>query len=74
MSKKLYALTVRGHQYRWDFPVMVDPKYVEEWRRDGIEIDEVCNTIPGWVAEAGLETAWCFFQDIFHLKNPFARN
>lgn len=73
MSKKLYALTVRGHQYRWDFPVEADPKFIDEWRRDGIEIHEICTVIPMWVADAGLIRPWCFFQDIFHFRNPFAK-
>jgi hypothetical protein len=73
MSKKLYSLSIRGRQHSWNFHVYVDPKYVPEWRADGIEIDEVCNTIPEWVVNAGLLRPWCFFQDLFHFKNPFVK-
>ncbi len=73
MSKKLYSLTIRGREKTWTFDTYVEPKYVDEWRADGIEIDEVCNVIPVWVADLGLTRAWCFFQDLFYFKNPFSR-
>ena len=69
--KRLYSLTVRGNQHQWSFETLIDPKYVDEWRRDGLEIDEVCNTIPEWIAGLGLTRIWSFFQDIFYFKNPF---
>lgn len=71
MGKKLYQLTVRGKLKAWNFDVYVDPQYVEEWRADGLVIDEVCNVIPEWVADIGLTSAWCFAQDVFNFKNPF---
>lgn len=72
MAKKLYSLTIQGKDHVWGFDVLVDPQYVEEWRADGITIDEVCNVIPTWVVALGLLRVWCFFQDGFHFKNPFA--
>lgn len=72
MAKKLYSLTVRGKTHTWSFHTYIDPRYVEEWRADGIEIDEIVNTIPEWVVDIGLTRAWCFVQDVFHFRNPFA--
>ena len=71
--KKLYGLEVRGENHTWDFHVIIDPKYLEEWRADGLKIDEICNIIPEWVASLGLVRPWCFLQDIFHFKNPLAK-
>lgn len=68
--KKLYTLTVKGQDKSWCFEVMIDPKYVEEWRSDGIEIYELVNTIPEWVVAIGMLKPWCFFQDVFNFKNP----
>ena len=73
MAKKLYALTVKGRQHTWSFNVRIDPQFVEEWRADGLEIDEVCNTIPVWVADLGMVRVWCFLQDCFYFKYPFKR-
>lgn len=71
MAKKLYGLRIQGDRHFWSFDVMVDPQYVQEWRDDGIEIDEIVNTIPAWITDLGLVRAWCFLQDLFHFKNPW---
>ncbi len=72
MSKKLLIIAVRGNQKTWGFNFYGDPKYIQEWRDDGLEIGEVQNVIPGWIVNIGLTRAWCFFQDVFNFKNPWA--
>lgn len=74
MAKKRYSLIIRGHQHEWNFEVMVDPQYVEEWRADGIEIYPLCYSIPVWVVDLGLLRAWTFLQDVFHFRNPIRKN
>jgi len=71
MAKKLYSLDVRGKQHEWGFHIYADPKHVEDWRADGLEVYEICNVVPVWIVDMGLLRVWCFFQDIFHFKNPF---
>jgi len=71
MGKKLLTVTIKGKHKTWCFDFYADPKYLEEWRADGLEIDVVINSGPIWVSELGLTEMWCFFQDIFHFKNPF---
>ena len=67
MTKRLYALDVRGKKKEWVFPVWVDPKYIEEWRADGLHIDEIVNTIPQWWVDFGLPAKlWCSIQDFFY--------
>lgn len=69
---KIYALRVRGKTKDWEFHVDVDPKYVQEWRDDGLNIDPVINIIPAWWVNAGFSIKfWCFWQDLFNFKNPF---
>jgi len=64
MSKKTYCLNVRGRKKEWCFLVEIDPKYINEWREDGLQIDEVVNTIPQWYVDLGLPVKlWCAVQD-----------
>ena len=72
MSKKLLIIAVRGNQKTWGFNFYGDPKYIQEWRDDGLEIGEVQNVIPVWIVNIGLTRMWCFFQDVFNFKNPWA--
>jgi hypothetical protein len=71
VKKKLYSIQVQGQYHIWHFQVFVNPKYIDEWRADGIEIVEIMNTVPAWVVDLGLTRIWCFLQDCWHLKNPF---
>lgn len=73
MGKKALSVTVRGKHKVWSFTTFADPAYLSEWREDGLEIDEIVNVIPVWVADAGLVRPWCFCQDVFHLRWPFER-
>jgi hypothetical protein len=70
-AKKRYALTVRGDRSTWSFEILARPQHVEDWRRDGLEVDELLNVIPAWAVDLGLTRIWCFVQDVFHFKNPF---
>jgi hypothetical protein len=36
-----------------------------------LEVHDVINTIPVWVAGLGMTRVWCFAQDLFNFKNPF---
>ena len=71
MSKKLYSITVTGDTKTYSFDTYVDPRYIDEYRAEGIDIDEIVNTIPQWVVDIGMLKPWVFMQDIFNFKNPF---
>jgi hypothetical protein len=73
MSQKQMMIEVRGKRKSWSFPFYGDPKYLAEWRADGLEVNEVYNTIPYWVVECGMARPWCFVQDVLNLRNPFAK-
>lgn len=69
--KKLYSLEIRGKSKEWSFNIYADPKHVEDWREDGLEINEIVNSIPEWVADIGMTRLWIIIQDIFNFRNPF---
>jgi hypothetical protein len=71
MGKKLLSVTVQGKEKKWSFNFYEDPKYIQEWRNDGLVIYEILNTVPVWVVDFGLLKPWVFFQDVFNFKNPF---
>jgi hypothetical protein len=73
MSEKLLFVTVRGRRHEWAFRFYGDPANLPEWRADGIECGVLENHIPAWIGELGLGAAWCFFQDIINLRNPWRR-
>ena len=73
MSKKLLSVTVKGKEHTWSFSFYEDPKLLDEWRADGLEVEEILNVVPVWAIDAGLLLPWCFFQDLLNFKNPFNR-
>ncbi len=70
--KRHLSITVRGNQRQWSFKFDGDPKYLAEWREDGLEVDEVYNSIPEWLP-SWLMRPWCAIQDVFHFRNPMGR-
>lgn len=71
MAKKLMSVDVRGKDHSWSFNFYGDPKYLDEWLADGLDIKTIENIIPEWIVDMGLTRLWCFFQDLFNFKNPF---
>lgn len=44
---KLYSVTVHGINKVWAFDVEAEEEWVEDWRNDGLEVDEIICTIGG---------------------------
>lgn len=68
MPNKLHSITVKGNNHTWGFEAYVDPKYLDEWRADGLEIYEIENTVPMWVPTWIPIRLWCFLQDAWNFK------
>lgn len=68
--KHLMSVTVRGKAHTWSFHFDGDPKYLQEWRDDGLEVYEIYNSFPEWLPSP-LIRSWCFVQDVFNFRNPF---
>ena len=65
---RLLSIEIRGDTKDWSFNFYGDPKYIEDWREDGLEINEIINTVPEWVVHLGMVKPWVFFQDLFNFK------
>jgi len=65
---KLMSVEVRGKEKSWSFNFYGNPKHLEEWRNDDLEINEIVNIVPGWAVDVGLMGVWMFFQDLFNFK------
>ena len=44
---KQYSIVIRGYYKTWAIEVYAEPEWVEAWRKDGLEVDEVICTIGG---------------------------
>lgn len=67
--KKRYCLHVQGENHRWSLDLIADPRHVEDWRNDGLDVYESRGSVPAWVP-AWLVGAWCFLQDLFYWRSP----
>lgn len=63
--KQTISIHVRGKTKQWCFNFKGDPKHLEEWRADGLEVYEVVNSIPDWAVDLGLTHIWCKVQDLW---------
>ena len=68
---KLVSVEIRGQRSCWGVNWYATADQVEAMRADGIEVYEIENIIPSWIAEAGLVRPFVFLQDLWNLKNPF---
>lgn len=69
----LHSVEVRGREHVWLFDAYATPENAQEWRDDGLIVNEIVNRIPKWYVDLGLPVrAWCFVQDVLHFKNPWS--
>lgn len=66
--KKLLSIEVKGKTKEWSFSFYGNPKYLDEWRKDGLEINEVINSVPELINDIGLTRLWIFLQDLFNFR------
>ena len=71
---KRLIVFVRGEQKSWSFEFFGDPAHIEDWRKDGLDVWTVENTVPVWVANIGAVRLWCVLQDIFNFRNPWRKS
>lgn len=69
--KKRYGLDIQGTSHRWSFQIDATPEHVEDWRADGLKVDEIVNVIPARVVDIGLLKVWVFLEDLLYFRNPF---
>lgn len=64
---KRYSLVVRGTRHEWSFPVTAPAERAADWRRDGLRVDGIVNTIPDWLPWWIPARLWCWLQDLWRL-------
>lgn len=67
----LATIEIRGKKSAWGVCWQASKSQIDAMREDGIEVGIVENIVPAWVADMGMTRPWCFFQDLWHFKNPF---
>ncbi len=74
MSEIRHSVEVRGKRSTWCIDTYITRQTAQDWRDDGLTVHEVLNSIPAWWVDAGLPVGWwCFWQDVFNFKNPWAK-
>lgn len=73
MSDKLMFVEVRGKEKTWCFSFYGDPKYLPEWRDDGLEVRLVEYSVPMSLPRFVPVQLWCFLQDVFNFRNPWRK-
>lgn len=64
----MYSITVTGKsgkQYSFNFEASAE--HVDQWHKEGFQIDEIVNVIPEWLPSP-LVRVWCFLQDIYNFR------
>lgn len=67
------AIQVKGIEHEWGFDFYGDPKNLEDWRSDGLDVSIVEYSIPAWAVGRGLTRVWCFAQDVLNFRNPWRK-
>lgn len=68
---KLVSVEIRGRRSCWGVNWYASQDEIEAMRSDGVEVYEIENIIPGWVAAIGMTRAFVFMQDLWNFRNPF---
>lgn len=68
--KILHVLVTRGRSRTWGAMVYLTKEDADMWRLDGLDVEEVLNTVPVWVVQWGLVRVWCWVQDLLNFKAP----
>ena len=61
--KKPLQIVVQGKTASFAFNFRGDPKHIPEWNAQGLQVDEVVNSVPVWVVRARLTRLWIAVQD-----------
>lgn len=70
---RTYIIEHHGNTHTWALLIRRTEEAAADMRADGIELHEMTNTVPFWVAELGLARLWCFAQDIWNWPSDWGR-
>ncbi len=57
MNKRM-MLTIKGKEHIWLFPISANPRYLADWRADGLDIGIITYETPTLIAWLGLGNIW----------------
>lgn len=66
-----WIVDVRGKVHTWS--VAVSDDQAKAMQEDGFTVYEAVNTIPAWVVNLGLTSAWCRLQDLWNWPSRWGR-
>ena len=69
---KSVSVTVRGKRSEWVVDCVMRQGQIDAMREDGVSVDEIMYRVPAWAVSIGLTKPWCFAQDVYNFRNPFA--
>ena len=69
--KKPLQIVVQGKTAPFAFNFRGDPKHLPEWEAQGLQVDEVVNSVPVWVVRARLTRPWIAMQDAWSWARLF---
>lgn len=72
MLKRRVTLSVRGKAHEWAIDCDMKQDQIDAMTADGIEVGIVHHSVPMWAVDLGLLRPWCFVQNVFNFRNPFA--
>jgi hypothetical protein len=64
----LASIEIRGRDKQWAPNFHASKAEIEAMRADGIEVVEIVNTGPAWIADMGLLRVWCSVQNIWNFN------
>ena len=71
--KQRVELAVRGKTSEWAVHCDMSRGQIDAMVADGVDIGILHKSVPMWAADLGLLRPWCFMQDCFNFRNPFAK-
>lgn len=63
--KRPMSIEVRGRAHRWIFNFDGDPSHLEDWRADGLEVNELQGSVPFEIAGTPLMRPWLWLQRVW---------
>lgn len=61
--KKEYAIKIHGRDLVWEMVVEATCETVDDWIYDGLDVEELINEVPDWIARIGLTKLYFWLQN-----------
>ena len=65
---KLVSVEIRGKYKRWSINCYASNEEIETMREDGLEVDEIVNSVPLWAYNLHISRLYIFLQDVWNFR------